>query len=158
MSLWLCLQGKFFKWKIYKSQEKKKFLDICLRKNRYQVFMNYSHILPIWQILFLFLFASFGIHELFLFLFVRKLAPRIYSCSYLREKLLFANHWHTSGFNKALALDFPSIILLNTSLNTWWHSSDTTKCQGSLRLKTTSPWTLRDAPIFKVLAKFVRFS
>ena len=43
--------------------------------------------------LFLFLFASFGIHELFLFLFVQKLAPQIYSYSYLWEKLLFADHW-----------------------------------------------------------------
>ena len=44
--------------------------------------MNYSQILPIWRILFLFLFTSFGIHELFLFLFVPKLAPQIYSYSY----------------------------------------------------------------------------
>ena len=34
----------------------------------------------------------FGIHELFLFLFVQKLAPRIYSYSYLRGKLLFPDH------------------------------------------------------------------
>ena len=34
--------------------------------------MNNSRIVPIWQILFLFLFASFGIHKLFLFLFVQK--------------------------------------------------------------------------------------
>ena len=31
--------------------------------------MNYLRILPTWQILFLFLFASFGIHKLFLFPF-----------------------------------------------------------------------------------------
>ena len=48
--------------------------------------MNYSQILPIWQILFLFLFASFGFNKLFLFLCVQKLAPRIYSHSYPREK------------------------------------------------------------------------
>ena len=33
------------------------------------------------------------IYKLFLFLFVQKLAPRIYSYFYLREKLLFADHW-----------------------------------------------------------------
>ena len=77
ISLWLCLLGKFFKWKIYKSQEKEIFRHF-FEKNRYQVFMNYLRILPIWQILFLFLFASFGIHKLFLFLFVQNLAPQIY--------------------------------------------------------------------------------
>ena len=61
------------------------FKDIFLRKNRYEVFENYLQILPIWQILFLFLFASFGIHKLFLFLLVQKLALQIYSYSYLRE-------------------------------------------------------------------------
>ena len=55
--------------------------------------MTNLQILPIRQILFLFLFASFGIHELFLFLFVQKLAPQIYSYSYLREKYLLADHW-----------------------------------------------------------------
>ena len=54
--------------------------------------MNYSRILPILRILFLFLFASFGIYELFLFLFVQKFAPQINSYSYSREKLLFADH------------------------------------------------------------------
>ena len=53
--------------------------------------MNYSRILPLWQILFLFLFACFGIHKLFLFLFIQKLAPQIYPYSYLREKILFAD-------------------------------------------------------------------
>ena len=57
-----------------------------MRENLFKVFVNYSQILPIWQILFLFVFASFGIHELFLFLFVQKLAPQIYSYSYLRGK------------------------------------------------------------------------
>ena len=50
--------------------------------------MNSSRILPIWRILFLFLFASFGIHELFLF--VQNLAPRIYSYSYSREKKIYS--------------------------------------------------------------------
>ena len=63
-----------------------------MRKKRNHVFVNYLRILPIWRILFLLLFASFGIHELFLFLFVQKLDPRIYSYSYSREKLLFADH------------------------------------------------------------------
>ena len=94
ISLRLCFPDKFFKWKIYKSHEKDFFL-ICLQKNRYQVFVNCSPILPIWWILFLFLFASFGIHKLFLFLFVQKLAPRIYSYSYSREKLLFADHCYS---------------------------------------------------------------
>ena len=72
--------------------KKKKFLEIFKEKNRYQVFVNYSRMLPIWWILFLFLFTSFGIHELLLFLFVQKLALRIYSYSYSREKLLLADH------------------------------------------------------------------
>ena len=55
--------------------------------------MNNSRILPIWWILFLFLFASFGIHKLFLFLFLQKLAPQIFSYSYSWEKLLFTDHW-----------------------------------------------------------------
>ena len=67
--------------------KKEKCLEIFLRKNRYHVFVNYL------RILFLFLFASFEIQELFLFLFVQNLAPRIYSYSYLRKKLLFADHW-----------------------------------------------------------------
>ena len=54
--------------------------------------MKYPQILPIWQILFLFLLMTFGIHKLFLFIFVQKLAPPIYSYSYLREKLIFADH------------------------------------------------------------------
>ena len=61
-----------------------------MRKKRYQVFVNYSQILTIWRILFL--LASFGINKLFLFLFVQKLATWIYSYSYSREKLLFADH------------------------------------------------------------------
>ena len=91
ISLWLCLLGKFFKWKIYKSQEKEIFRQF-LREKRYHVFVNYSWILPIGRILMLFLLACFGIHELFLFLFVQKLAPQIYSYFYLQEKLLFADH------------------------------------------------------------------
>ena len=84
--------------------KKKKFLDIILRKNRYQVFVNYLRILSIWQILFLFIFASFGIHKLFLFLFLQKLAPQIYSYSYSREKLLFADHCIIHWFNIFLLL------------------------------------------------------
>ena len=49
-------------------------------------------ILLMWRILFLFLFASFGINKLFLFLFVQKLATWIYSYSYSRDKLLFTDH------------------------------------------------------------------
>ena len=37
-------------------------------------------------------YSCFGIHELFLFLSVQKMAPPIYSYSYLRENLLFADH------------------------------------------------------------------
>ena len=48
--------------------------------------MNYSRILPILQILFLFLFTSLGIHKIFLFPFVQNLAPQIYSYSYSWEK------------------------------------------------------------------------
>ena len=81
-----------FLYEKYIRVKKKKFLYILLRKNSYQVFMNYSRILPIWWILFLFLFASFGIHKLFLFLFIQKFAPRIYSYSYSLEKLLFPDH------------------------------------------------------------------
>ena len=54
-------------------------------------------ILTIWRILFLFLFASFGVHKIFLFLFVQKLDPQIYSYSYLQEKLLFADHWNINS-------------------------------------------------------------
>ena len=68
------------------------FLDIFVRKKHIPVFVNYLIILPIWQILFLFLFACFGFHELFLFLFIQKLASQTCSYSYLREKLLFADH------------------------------------------------------------------
>ena len=46
--------------------------------------MNNLQKVPIWQILFLFLFPSFGIHKLFLF--VQKLPPQIYSYSYLRKE------------------------------------------------------------------------
>ena len=61
----------------------------------YQVFVNILRILPIWRILFLFLFVSFGTNKLFLFLFVQKLAPQIYSYSYLLGgKKLFAEHWN----------------------------------------------------------------
>ena len=81
--------------------KKKKFLIILLRENRYQVFVSYLGILPIWRILFLFLLASFGIHKLFLFLFIQNLAPRIYSYSYSREKLLFTDHWMWFFWNKA---------------------------------------------------------
>ena len=56
--------------------------------------MNNLWIVPVWQILFLFLFASFGLHKLFLFLFVQKFAPWIYSYSYSQEKYLFADHCH----------------------------------------------------------------
>ena len=66
--------------------KKKKFLDIFLRKNRYQVFVNYSQILPIWQILFwIFLNSQFipisirtevGSAILFLFLFAGKITNR----------------------------------------------------------------------------------
>ena len=58
-----------------------------------QVFVKKLRIHPIWRILFLFLFASFEIHKLFLFLFIQKLAQRIYTYSYLRVKELFADHW-----------------------------------------------------------------
>ena len=80
--------------------KKKKLLELFLRKNRYQIFVNYSRIPPIWQILFVFLFASYGIHKLFLFLFVQKLAPQIYSYSFLLEKLLIADHCSLSFCNK----------------------------------------------------------
>ena len=93
ISLWLCLTG-YFSNERYVRVKKENFLEIFSRKNRYQVFVNYLQILPIWLILFLFLLASFGIHKLFLFLFVQKLGPRIYSYSYLRENLLFADHWY----------------------------------------------------------------
>ena len=52
-----------------------------MSKYRYQVFANYLRILPIWRIFFLLLFANFGIHELFLFLFLQNLALQIYSYS-----------------------------------------------------------------------------
>ena len=87
ISLWFCLAGKFFKWKIYRSREKEIMRKkIEKKKKKCQVFMNNLWILPIWWILFLFLSASFKIHEVFLFLFVHKLAPQIYSYSYLRGK------------------------------------------------------------------------
>ena len=82
ISLWLCLPGKFFKWKKYKSC-KTEIITKTLRKNIFQVFVNNLQILPIWQIVFLILFISFGIHKLFLF--VQKLALRICSYSNLRE-------------------------------------------------------------------------
>ena len=48
ISLWLCLPGKLLKMKEKKLVKKKIFKDILLReKNRYQVFRNYSQILPI---------------------------------------------------------------------------------------------------------------
>ena len=72
--------------------------EFFLRKNRYQVFVPFLKILPIRQIIFQFLFASFGIHKLFLFLFVQKLAPQIYSYSYSQETLLFADHWKESSW------------------------------------------------------------
>ena len=71
----------------YLRVKKKLFLEFFLRKNVFQVFVNNSRILSIWQILFLFLFAGFGIHERFLFLFVHKLSPRIYSYSYSKGKI-----------------------------------------------------------------------
>ena len=45
-----------------------------MRKNIFQAFMNNLQIFPTSQILFLFLFASFEFHKLYLFLFVQKLA------------------------------------------------------------------------------------
>ena len=63
------------------------------KKKTFLVFVNSLQILPISQILFLFLFSGFENYELFLFLFVKKLAPRIYSYSYSQGKLLFADHW-----------------------------------------------------------------
>ena len=72
--------------------KKKKLLEKYEREKCFK-FVNNSWILPFWQISFLFLFISFGIHELFLFLFVQKLAPRIYSYSDLQEKKLLADHW-----------------------------------------------------------------
>ena len=65
-----------------------------MREKIFQIFMNNLWIVPVWQILFLLLFASFGLHKLFLFLFVQKFAPWIYSYSYSQEKYLFADHCH----------------------------------------------------------------
>ena len=79
-----------------------KKLDIFLWKKRYQVFVNYSLILPIWQILFL--FSCFWINKLFLFLFVQKFASQIYSYSNLRGKLLFTDHWRTTSLNRSIRL------------------------------------------------------
>ena len=133
ISLWLCLPGKYFKLKIYKSQEKEIFRHYLKKKYIYQVFVNYSWILPIWQILFLFLFASFGVRKLFLFLFVQKLAPQNYSYSYLREKLLFADHcpgytgsvnyildsWWSVFFCLLYCLDINKIIHKSLIKSTW---------------------------------------
>ena len=69
--------------------------------------------------------------------------------------LFFLMLW--SGFKKALALDSPSTILLTTPLGTWWYP-DTTKCQGSLELEKQAPWTFWIQNIFRLSAKFVRFS
>ena len=55
-------------------------------KRKYQVFVNNLQILPISQILFLFLFESFEVYEPFLFLFVKMLAMQIYSYAYSQEK------------------------------------------------------------------------
>ena len=65
---------------------KKKWLWEEKQTKKIKVFVNYIRILPSWQILVLFLFASFKIQKLFLFLFVQKLAVQIYSYSYLWEK------------------------------------------------------------------------
>ena len=65
-----------------------------MKKKIVQVSVNDLRILSIWQILFLFKFASFENHKLFLILFVQKLTPQIYSYSYLQGKLPFAEHWY----------------------------------------------------------------
>ena len=78
--------------------------------------MNNLQILPVWQILFLFLFASFETHKLFLFLFVQMLALQNYSYSYLQEKYLFAEHWNT--------------IAQQTSQNTFSSKVETYKSEG----------------------------
>ena len=102
-----------------------------MRKNKYQVFVNYLQKLPIWQILFLFLFTSFGIHKLFLSLFVQKLAPRIYSYSYLQEKLLFADQ----------AIYQLCQSMSGTAQGQAGTSRDT---QGQTRTSRDKAWTSRD--------------
>ena len=91
------------------------FLDIFVRKKHIPVFVNYLIILPIWQILFLFLFACFGFHELFLFLFIQKLASQTCSYSYLREKLLFADHCYINPVHNCFFINL-------TCIPFWIHS------------------------------------
>ena len=70
--------GKFFKGKIYKSQEKEINNIIYERtniSNICELFANISHLTNIIPIP----ICKFGIQEPFLFLFVQKVAPQIYS-------------------------------------------------------------------------------
>ena len=92
-----------------------------MREKIFQIFVNNLQIVPIWRILFLFLFARIGIHELFLFLFVQKLARRIYSYSYLREKFIFADHWRGNPYLTSHTHPGPRIlrILWVQPISTW---------------------------------------
>ena len=115
ITIWFGSPGKFFQMKIYTSEEQ----DIVTKRERkkiHKVFVNNLQILPVWQILFLFLFASFETHKLFLFLFVQMLALQNYSYSYLQEKYLFAEHWNT--------------IAQQTSQNTFSSKVETYKSEG----------------------------
>ena len=64
-------------------------------------------VLPVWQILFLFLLVSFETCKLFLFLFIQKLALRIYSYSYLRGKTYSLN---TGSLRISVALNIVSTL------------------------------------------------
>ena len=59
-----------------RNNEKKKKNKI---KIKIHLFVNNFQIIPIWRIVFLFLFPRFKIHKLFLFLFIQKFAPQITS-------------------------------------------------------------------------------
>ena len=104
--------------------KKKKFLENKLREKIYQVFVNYSRILPIWQILYLFLFASFGIHELLLFHFVQKLATRIYSYSFSRENyyllITVYNNLPMPKLHSKMSSSFPRLSWEETSPIVTW--------------------------------------
>ena len=100
ISIIFCLPGKIVKWKVknlYQWQTIYIFFCIKIKKKRkeiFYVFLNSLQILVVWQIIFLFLFASFEICKPFLFLFVQKLACQIYSYSYSqKKKKIFAEHW-----------------------------------------------------------------
>ena len=61
-----------------------------------------------------------------------------------------------TGFNKALALDFPLTIPTTTPLDTWCCPCST-KCQGSLQLEKASPWTLWGPPFMEYPPNFSYF-